>query len=686
MDRLAAWNARKPVIAIMGEFSAGKSTLLNMLIGQTILPTQVTATKLPPVWLRHGSDAPYRVDRDNQRHPVDINDLAAVPLKDTRYIRIFCDAEVLESCDLLDTPGISDPNIPMKMWLRTIGYANAVLWCSHAAQAWRESERSAWESLPERLRRHSLLLVTRADKITSDIDRMKIDTRLRRETENLFGGRLFISLSDGLRALQGEGDAGLWTSSGAENFVDLLASSIAAINDDRGMAIRRYRAEPASVGRVTPRRVRPASMADHAATVDEQRQAGGAEVVPLRTMRVVATNDGRLEQGSSSVRPALHEVISDHQREAVLVLDNPVDHHPTTIEAHVEDLNTATDLPEVDNQTEERLVEQAEALDPIAEETASDTTVDSVSLDNVAFEVPHDQGATEQVVAIEANEADGADQVEELTFAAVDIDTLDAVTKSMQADLMEAAQQSALPPAAEIVTAMDDFAADAPTLAPETAADTPDEAAADTTVGAQPDGSAAVDVLDMADEPSLTDGFLDASVEMASEITSELATGPQDDGATIAGLAFEEVAHDDLGPQDDEIDTQAILARLETLYAGPDVGEPAAPEPIHEPVADYVATETVEAPAPEVVVQPSQAVAATGTATALWQGVLAQRRVETVEDVLAAMTDFVAALDRSGFNLDQQADRAPVDATETAAERQLSVQLRRLKMNRRRRA
>ena len=49
MERLAQWSMRKPVIALMGEFSAGKSTLLNLLVGRNILPTQVTATRMPPV-------------------------------------------------------------------------------------------------------------------------------------------------------------------------------------------------------------------------------------------------------------------------------------------------------------------------------------------------------------------------------------------------------------------------------------------------------------------------------------------------------------------------------------------------------------------------------------------------------------------------------------------------------------
>ncbi len=240
LDRLSRWTSRKPLIALMGEFSAGKSTLLNLLIGESILPTKVTATQMPPVWLRFGTEAPFRMDTDGVRHPVDLDNLASVPLKDTRFIRIYSESGYLKECDLLDTPGISDPKIPMKSWVKTIGYANAVLWCTHAAQAWRESERSAWESLPERLRKHSLLVVTRADKLESSLDRDKIDRRLGRETDDLFSGRKFISLTRALAARADGADPQGWADCGAEAFMGALTGIVEEINLERGNLLWRY--------------------------------------------------------------------------------------------------------------------------------------------------------------------------------------------------------------------------------------------------------------------------------------------------------------------------------------------------------------------------------------------------------------------------------------------------------------
>ena len=63
---------RKPRIALMGEFSAGKSTLSNLLMGVRPLPEKVTATRLSPVWITYGTDAPYRMDVEGYSEPIEI--------------------------------------------------------------------------------------------------------------------------------------------------------------------------------------------------------------------------------------------------------------------------------------------------------------------------------------------------------------------------------------------------------------------------------------------------------------------------------------------------------------------------------------------------------------------------------------------------------------------------------------
>ncbi|NSX56690.1 dynamin family protein [Parasulfitobacter algicola] len=247
MERLARWAEKKPAIALMGEFSAGKSTLLNLLIGKSVLPTQITATQLPPIWMRYGEGEPYRMDIYGNRRSVDLNDISTIPVKKTRFIRVYSKAEFLKRCDLIDTPGISDPNIPAEVWMHAVGYANAILWCTHATQAWRESERSAWVSLPDRLKDKSLLLVTRSDKLATDIDRQKVDARLEREAAPLFRSRHFMSLLEAIHA-RDTGDTGdAWRQSGGKEFMAALDGVITDITAERGNMLFRYKSNGSNV-------------------------------------------------------------------------------------------------------------------------------------------------------------------------------------------------------------------------------------------------------------------------------------------------------------------------------------------------------------------------------------------------------------------------------------------------------
>lgn len=226
---------RKPRIALMGEFSAGKSTLSNLLMGAAPLPTKVTATQLPPVWISWGEGAPYREDLDGDTHAIDIARLAEIDPAETRMIRIFGKSSILEQCDIIDMPGISDPNMASDVWERVIGKADGVIWCTHATQAWRQSEASVWESLDPQLFDRSLLLVTRFDKLHSESDRIRVLRRVERETEGLFAACLPISLTDALAA--GD-DEHLLERSGSTMFMERLQDMIARIAHDLGSGLR----------------------------------------------------------------------------------------------------------------------------------------------------------------------------------------------------------------------------------------------------------------------------------------------------------------------------------------------------------------------------------------------------------------------------------------------------------------
>ncbi len=237
---------KRPRVALMGEFSAGKSTLSNLLIGKSALPVNVTATQLPPVWLSYGDDTPYRVDLDGEEYDFDLERLTDVKVADTSHIRIFSDAKFLDMCDLIDMPGISDPNMAAEVWQRVIHNADIVIWCSHATQAWRQSEAAVWSTMPRELYRKSILLLTRMDKLLSERDRMRVIRRVEKETEGLFRSVLPVSL---IKAIEAKDDPEAWAESGADALMAELVELVDEVNsgsNDRPKS-RRVRTQMAPV-------------------------------------------------------------------------------------------------------------------------------------------------------------------------------------------------------------------------------------------------------------------------------------------------------------------------------------------------------------------------------------------------------------------------------------------------------
>jgi hypothetical protein len=125
----------------MGEFSAGKTTLANLLIGESPLPVRIIAD-------------PYQVDLEGHQSPIALDALDGLDLTRILYLQLFSDADLLTHCDLLDMPGISDPNMNAVIWERMIDQAHGVIWCSNAVQAWRQSEAAVWAEIPAHIHAH----------------------------------------------------------------------------------------------------------------------------------------------------------------------------------------------------------------------------------------------------------------------------------------------------------------------------------------------------------------------------------------------------------------------------------------------------------------------------------------------------------------------------------------------------
>lgn len=238
-DRLARQASTKPRIATAGEFSAGKSTLLNLLIGSDLLTMQVTATDAPPIRLCHGADPAQWIGPRGHRQPMPEGGIDALP-EHCREVQLFYEADILRGADIIDLPGLADPNRSDAGAHSALLGAHMAIWCTPATQAWRQSERSLWAALPDRLHRTGLLVVTRADKLDSDHERERVLRRLRRETEGLFSHILMLSATRGIEALQTR-DTALWATSGCGELIRQITARTSALRKARLALLERYK-------------------------------------------------------------------------------------------------------------------------------------------------------------------------------------------------------------------------------------------------------------------------------------------------------------------------------------------------------------------------------------------------------------------------------------------------------------
>jgi len=305
---------RKPRIALMGEFSAGKSTLSNLLIGSTPLPVKVTATQLPPVWIAYGDEDPFLEDLDGNIHPVDLNELDIVDPDETRVIRIFLKSDMLELCDLIDMPGISDPNMSPERWEPILDQADGVIWCTHATQAWRQSEAATWASMKPELYSKSLLLLTRYDKLLNEVDRQRVLKRVNRETKDMFAGCFPISLAEAVAA---KDDREKWENSGAEAFSERLVEILNQLANTLGGGSDRssdFALKDTLINKATPAH-------------DEDKRAPDGAVQPgwvvPRRVKIASSNISERPGRPSRVggvpphsRDTVHEAVDDENRKS----------------------------------------------------------------------------------------------------------------------------------------------------------------------------------------------------------------------------------------------------------------------------------------------------------------------------------------------------------------------------------
>ncbi len=141
-------------VALLGEFSAGKSTFLNAMVGAKVSPMGVLPTTAQVHWLRYGDAGARVVDRRGTAVLCTIDEAPRVvgrlmdadPAAGVDYVEVTWPAPRLGRIELIDTPGFNAGEVSHERAVRSaFAMADVALWLFDARQAGKSSESAPLE-------------------------------------------------------------------------------------------------------------------------------------------------------------------------------------------------------------------------------------------------------------------------------------------------------------------------------------------------------------------------------------------------------------------------------------------------------------------------------------------------------------------------------------------------------------
>jgi tetratricopeptide (TPR) repeat protein/GTP-binding protein EngB required for normal cell division len=167
---------RPLLVAVMGEFNAGKSSFVNALVGEEVAPTGVTPTTATVNVLRHGEKAGARV----MYHDGTTRELGAASVSPflrelsdeqaaaVRVVEIFHPLEALRRVEIVDTPGLNSIRPEHEKVARDfLVEADALVWVFAIGQAAKASEKEAL-GLAHDAGKHVLGVLNKVDGASDD--------------------------------------------------------------------------------------------------------------------------------------------------------------------------------------------------------------------------------------------------------------------------------------------------------------------------------------------------------------------------------------------------------------------------------------------------------------------------------------------------------------------------------------
>lgn len=212
-DRIPALESGRVSVVVLGEFNHGKSTLINGLLGDEVLPMGITPTTALITRILHAPQSGVTVHyRDGSAdRTVSLTELNEVIREDNdriEHVEVFHPAKLLdEQVMVVDTPGVNDISQQrVEVTYGIVPRADVILFVLDATQVLKKTElRFIEKRLLTGLRERLIFAINKADRL--DAEELEEVQRYARERLEALLGPVDIFPLSAKRAMR-EGDEG----------------------------------------------------------------------------------------------------------------------------------------------------------------------------------------------------------------------------------------------------------------------------------------------------------------------------------------------------------------------------------------------------------------------------------------------------------------------------------------------
>lgn len=154
LDRL-----EQPVrLALLGMPAAGKSAILNLLVGADVVPLGVT---LPTLELSYGeTEQALCTLPDGTKKAIPTADADQIAQLSPVFVELQMPLPALKKITVLEVSAPADPNAMSRASQWAAKRADIILWCSGG---FNDTEQQIWAQMPDTAKDHGFLMVTRKD-------------------------------------------------------------------------------------------------------------------------------------------------------------------------------------------------------------------------------------------------------------------------------------------------------------------------------------------------------------------------------------------------------------------------------------------------------------------------------------------------------------------------------------------